>query len=412
MFEKIEASLRKIVSINRLLEFVFAVFALVIYLPNLFRDFLFNSDDSWMLVNNEQVWGRGYSLEFLLELFTTFRLGQYSPLNTLYYKIIFDIFSLNPTVYYLFSILIHYLNSLLVIRTLLLIKQFESVCIRRIEFEPRIEYLLGFIFLIHPLNVEVVSWIACSKILLCTTFLLISIQIFIRFIITGRFSFYIFSFLSGILAFGFKEQAIIISVLLTPFVMHSKLGKRYKFLVLLPFFVFSALGIWWTLIGINETFTYKNELFSLSNFVKRIPVSISIFIRYLINLVFAYPLYIKYTLSDQLLSIVLTYYIPFVILILFVSIVIVNAMSVRFIFGYGIIFFLANMIMYLNLITIPRFSIMADRYMYMTMIGFFISIVSFIDFGKKSRLIIAIYCFYHLFLSVNRNISWVSYFNY
>ena len=73
----------------------------------------FAGDDNWMVYENRHVFN--LSLENVREYFTSFYRGQYSPVNTLFYGVIYHFFGIDPAYFHGFSLILHIGNVLLVL---------------------------------------------------------------------------------------------------------------------------------------------------------------------------------------------------------------------------------------------------------------------------------------------------------
>ncbi len=82
--------------------------ALIVFLPTLFNDFQRGWDDQWQVLDYEFV--TNHSLNDLWYHFTHYHLGQYMPVNTVLYIIIYEIFGFNPVASHAASLLIHLVN--------------------------------------------------------------------------------------------------------------------------------------------------------------------------------------------------------------------------------------------------------------------------------------------------------------
>ena len=72
----------------------------------------FAGDDDWMVYENLQVFN--LSIENISGYFSSFYGGQYSPVNTLAYGVIYHFFGINPLYFHGFSLILHLGNTLLV----------------------------------------------------------------------------------------------------------------------------------------------------------------------------------------------------------------------------------------------------------------------------------------------------------
>lgn len=122
------------------------LFGLVIGGPFIF-------DDDLLIINNRLIRSLGNFFSFFTSSSTAGAyLGGsnfYRPLQTLTYALTYQFFGLNPSVYHLISITIHIINSFLVF-----------LFIHKLSFSRLGSLLAAVIFLIHPAQVEAVSYIS------------------------------------------------------------------------------------------------------------------------------------------------------------------------------------------------------------------------------------------------------------
>ncbi len=106
--------------------------------------------------------------------------GYFRPLTILSYYLDASLLSLSPQAMHLENILIHLLNTLLVL--------WVGLAVFR-DREKRVElaFAAGCVFALHPLNVEAVAWISGRTDPLATLFALLALVALYRFVISERF---------------------------------------------------------------------------------------------------------------------------------------------------------------------------------------------------------------------------------
>jgi protein O-mannosyl-transferase len=111
-------------------------------------------DDNTYIVSNPSI----HQVNFFEPFSSTTNLfnaqGQYRPLAALYFSLLYSMFTTNPLYYHVSSIVIHILNAILFF---FLLKQF---------LKKTLSLFLSLTFLVHPLQVEAVSYIASADYLL------------------------------------------------------------------------------------------------------------------------------------------------------------------------------------------------------------------------------------------------------
>lgn len=147
---------------------VFLLLVLALYWQSFFFGYVYFDDTSYVL-NNPKVNG-GFSFAAIYWAFTTNYMGNWHPLTWLSHMLDVSLFGTNPGWAHLHNALLHALNSILVYALLarLLASHYQAI-------------LLALVFLVHPLHVESVAWIAERKDLLCSIFFLSTLILYDRY---------------------------------------------------------------------------------------------------------------------------------------------------------------------------------------------------------------------------------------
>ncbi len=163
------------------------------------------------------------------------------PLNYSLLWCIYQVFGDHYIAYKLINLFLHTLNAFLIIKT------FRT-------FDAKGAFFAAFIFLIHPMQVETVSWIFQFKTIISVTFFLITFQLLIRFLyFNSKISYFIS------LIFFYLSLASIITAIMTPFLFAYHLFKVYThkvvepWLLVIPFFVLSTMVGMHTLEGVDSS---------------------------------------------------------------------------------------------------------------------------------------------------------------
>lgn len=152
-----------------------ALVCLVIYLRALSCDFV-NFDDPYYVIDNPGI--RILDWQFIREAFTTSYLGWWMPLTWASFAIDYHFWGLNPLGYHLSNILLHALNTALVVliadRLLRRWRGEWTVGEQSVPY-PALLLLAGLLWGVHPLRVESVAWVTERKDVLNGVFALGSI---------------------------------------------------------------------------------------------------------------------------------------------------------------------------------------------------------------------------------------------
>ena len=328
-------------------------------------------DDPWMLLMNKYAQPENFNANYLKLVFTRINDIQYSPLNTLYYALIFKINKFDPYYFHIFNVILHVSNAvmiMLVSSKLLQIFEIDNYRIKAI--------ISAVIWSIHPINIEPVVWISGSKILLCTFFSLVSFhQFLIAFVGKEKNNLY-YSALAFLVSLFIKEQGMMTPFMFILFLMAYKLRFRSTEIKTLlrsfPFYLITILisitFCLFTVFKVNDVSTINFTPIAIYPLYQRIILSFFCLRFYLVNLIFPVRLHYHYPYPmhpNEMMPI--SYYIfPLVFIFFAVSFTIYSLKSKNFpfiILCTGI--FLIQLSLELQIIPMTRPAIMADRYMYL-----------------------------------------------
>lgn len=190
-------------------------------------------DDVEYVVSTEAV-RAGLSLEGISWAFTSFRMHNWHPLTWISHMGDVSLFGLDPGPQHLVNVFLHGLNTLLLY--VLAFTLFNNI------FSA---FVAAFLFLVHPLHVESVAWIAERKDVLSGFFYLLSLYFYLRYAAcrgATRYGLVVFAFVLALLS---KPMAVTLPVvlLLMDFWPLNRISTRQNFLPLIiekiPFFVLS-----------------------------------------------------------------------------------------------------------------------------------------------------------------------------
>ncbi|MGB8226155.1 MAG: tetratricopeptide repeat protein [Sedimentisphaerales bacterium] len=147
---------------------VLAVITIIAYEPLRHNGFVGYDDDEYVL-DCPQV-RQGLTLETLKWAFAEPHFHNWHPITTLNYLIEYEFFGINAFGYHLTSLLLHIINSLLM---LMILKKMTGA------FWPSV--FAAAVFAVHPLQVESVAWVAEQKNVISGLFWLLTIAAYIRY---------------------------------------------------------------------------------------------------------------------------------------------------------------------------------------------------------------------------------------
>lgn len=369
----------------------------------------FAGDDDWMVYENLQV----FDLSFgnVKGYFSSFYRGQYSPLNTLSYGVIYHFFGINPLYFHGFSLILHVCNSLLVlqlVRTLLIVRNKNSSFSDTANDSSIIAFVVAVLFLVHPMQVESVVWVSASKVLLYSFFLLSSLVFYLWYIDTSKKIYFFLTIILFVLAFGAKEQTVVFPLLLV--LVDWYLGRDLKgkkiIMEKIPFFLLSLCFGIVTLFAQQSGFSHKlaNEYYPL---IDRVFLASYAFVEYLIKLTVPFKLSAWYKFPMEPGEVLPSVYFFYPVIVLFLGYFLWHFWKEKnFLIVFGTLFFIINVVLTLHLLPMARGVLMADRYVYLGSIGIFYILSSYLvtfyhssPSGQRRKLIVSSFTLYLLCLS-------------
>lgn len=371
-------------------------------------DFLF--DDFGNVVDN--VYVKDFS--HLKEIFTQdslagagFKLGWYRPVLLLSYAVDYHLWGLNPVGYHVVNIFLHIFSATALF--FITLKLFKKI---------KIAFLSGFIFLIHPVQTEVVSYISGRADILLVFFLLISfLALLYSLKVTGSRKKIILIFISlasFIMALLSKETAIIFPFLIVLFRTTLNKGNSIKnnLRTTAPFFAIAGAYQLLRIYILDLTNAYNSfgqDLIQRSwMFLRVLPI-------YWGKLIL--PVDLHYHYERKLLINHLDPQVIVSILILAAIIILVKICKTQrnlIIFGFGW-FFIA--MIPTSGILVPINFIIGERWLYFSTIGIILIIAVLVHkffnyppksnyFGRFVALLLIGYFLFFIFLGIRRNLIW------
>ena len=360
----------KIIAPNWVLFFILFLAILGTYFNSLKHPFI-SLDDIPYILDNPYI--RDLTWKGIYRIFSTPIVGNYFPLQILSYAIDYQIWHVNPFGYHLHNVLLHILNAFLVF--LILKKIFSSTWI---------SFLSALLFGLHPVNVESVTWVSERKNVLSLAFMLLSFLAYLDYLAAERpprrKGLYLASLFLCLLALLAKVSAVVLPLLFLLYDLCFQDRKRWEMIRdKIPFFLlaflFSLITVWVyrsldEMAGFHGGSPYHN-LLAMSN----------VFVEYIIYLIV--PLHLDHYYRTRIPASIFE---PQVLLSLF-AILLFALLAWRsfrkgriFFFWFG--WFVVSLLPVLNIV--PIAILRADRYMYLSAIGFFYLLS--LGLGKITRL--------------------------
>lgn len=219
---------------------------LIIYSQTLSFDILYNFDDDAYMYDPSITQINGAHIK---KQCSDYYLGMYQPLPVMSFSALLHFFPGSVHAQRLINILLHVLNTLLVL-----------ILIKRLTANQSVAFFTAFLFAVHPMHVESVSWMSTRSNLMYSAFFLLSLISYLQWIETRKISHWIFMFVFFLLSLFCKVTAATFPLLLP--LIHWYKGKKFDKLTLFLYFPLIFLSCIFILIGIQASgaFGHISEL--------------------------------------------------------------------------------------------------------------------------------------------------------
>lgn len=343
-------------------EAVFAMLGLIIlsfaaYLNALSNTFVF--DDVYVISGNYFIrdWKNFWGL-FTSKYFAASGELSYRPVVTLSYFVDYSLWHLNPMGYHLTNIVLHTLNSALLF-----------FLVQRMVKNTPVAFLASLFFICHPVLSEAVNAVSYREDILAATFFITAFLLYVKVLNLNKFYLYPLSLLSYLFALFSKEMAITLPLLIFFFdyiigscrTFTNRILRFYLGYILVTIF-YLLVRFWWFHNPVESGVSYPQENLWF-NFLTMSKVAAS----YIKLLFFPMNLNADYMVpvasSPWDMSCILS-------LLLIISIAVIGYrlfFHSKLLF-FSLLWFFVALLPVLNIV--PIGNIMAERYLYIPVIGF------------------------------------------
>ncbi|MBF0556017.1 MAG: glycosyltransferase family 39 protein [Nitrospirae bacterium] len=327
-----------------------------------------------MYIHKADAIQHGFNLKSISWALTSVYFSNWHPVTTISYLVDYTLFGENPWWYHLENIILHIANSILLF---LFLRLLTGAKIK--------SAIVAIIFSVHPINVESVAWVSERKNLFSTFFWLSSLIFYVQYVRTMNSNKYyaaIFTFILGIMS-----KPMIVTLPLTLMLLDywplnrfdgflgngrnifenffkDKNGILYILLEKIPFFFLSAFS---SIVTISAQTDAINTIIPLGTKLLNVPVS---YCMYMLKTLWPIKLAVFYPYTLHPLYVYL--------LCLFTLIILMAAGFLRRkkepYLLFGLLWFLIVLLPVIQIILAGSSSI-ADRYMYVPIIGFALALV-------------------------------------
>lgn len=350
-------------------------------------------DDNSYIINNPLI--KDLSLNGIKNIFSTPVIGMYNPLVFLLYGIIYKFWGVEPSAYHLFNILLHLIAITTVYHFIFkLTKRYETATI------------VALLFAIHPMHVEAVVWASETKTALYLIFYFLALTNYVKYYQENyKTKYLIFSFILFLFSVLSKPTAVTLAPML--FLLDYYLSRKINikmFLEKIPFFlvsIFFGVLTLYTHIEASDSIFEVNSNYSMLNNILISNYSIAFYFN---KLFFPLNLCTIYPYPENLSVLPLKYYLS-VLIIPFVIFLIYKSGKFKKEMIFGILFFVIAISVLVRIVPSGFFKA-ANRYTYLSYIGFFFIIGQYITFvidkkftysNKIKNALFTIFCFLIIF---------------
>ncbi|TPN81647.1 tetratricopeptide repeat protein [Aquimarina algicola] len=355
MFQKI--SFQKIL-------IVITIVTIIVFSPIFIGSEFLAYDDNWYIYENKNV--INFSWDSIVNMFSSPLAGQYSPLGELYNFILYFLFGENATAFKIVALFVHLLNVFLLFNIL-----------KNLFQDKVLVSVVTLFFAIHPLQVETIGWL--SVMYRNTVFFMFLGYFFYFKYLNDNYKKYklIPVVVCYVVAFLFKEQAILFPVGLFLINMH-KFDYKWNKRIIVEMLFWGVITLAFGLVTIQITQTGGPSITGMKiPLLEKIQLFINTIFDYTYNYLFPNKLSFSYlyALSQSGKSV---FKLTFTIIILCLGIFLSFKNKV-FRFGFIWLFGFLSLSLSFSFLGM-RLTYMADRYVYVPIIGYSIVLYSLILF--------------------------------
>ena len=354
--------------------FLVAIVALIIITTGIYFQSLNNQftnwDDDKYITNNPAITTlHDDSVSYTIKKsFTSYVMGNYHPITMLSYCIEYRYFKLNPKPYHIANLVLHLLNTLLVLAFIWLLSKQKWVA-----------FIVALLFAIHPMHVESVAWVAERKDVLYTFFFFLALCSYLFYLKNNNRNhyYYVLTFVFFILSVLSKGMAICLPIAF--FAIDYFLERKYTRKIILEKIPFIIIAIIFGLVSIEAQKSLQAVL-DIQNYrvFDRILFSSYAVMMYFIK--FFAPInlsnYYNYPLRYDGWYPTIFYIAPFIVIVILFFIYKSKKLGREYWFGFG--FFFITIATVLQLLPVGG-AIISDRYTYIPYIGLFFIIARLLN---------------------------------
>lgn len=351
-----------------LLSLALVVLTVLVYFPIRENAFI-NFDDTSYITRNPHVTS-GLEWSTVEWAFSTFDAGNWHPLTWLSHALDYQVFGLNPAGHHFVNVGLHAVNAALIFLVL-----------ASLTGLPWRSWMVAALFAVHPLNVESVAWAAERKNTLSMLFFLLAVGAYLGYVKKPGAARY--ALVAGLFSLGLMSKPQIITLPLVLLLLDYWPLRRLRFCQVstgghsaswllaekIPLLLLSGLSAFITLVAQGSA--HAVHTYAQLPMPARLENAAISYVRYL-GYVFV-PLHLSPLYPYPVGPIPLTRVAAASAILLAITAFVLRRRSHEFLL-VGWLWFLGTLVPMIGLVQVGE-QAMADRYMYLPMIGIFIMVV-------------------------------------
>ncbi len=349
---------------------IFAV-GVVVYYGVSSCQFLPLWDDACQVLNNPDI--RSLRWQNIGKIFTSYYAGMYQPLSTLTYAIDYQVWGMSSKGFHITNLALHLTSAVMVL-----------LIFYKLTHKIGLSLFFALVFVVHPVQVEAVAWVSARSTLLSTIFFLLAFYVYLKYLRSGQqIKFLLFTFGLFVLSVLSKCTAVTLPIVLM--LLDYQYERKNIFRIVLEKFPFIIVSIIIGLTAIDARVAdgQISDMVIENSDSKMIIVVLNSIVIYLSKVIFPVNYSAYYTFPPGDLQ--STYYIlPISVFLSILFIILFQLKAKRKKMVFGLMFFLITLSISLKLVPVGL-HLMADRYLYLPLIGLFFVVIECLEWMKRYR---------------------------
>jgi len=355
---------------------IIVAFGSIVYRDICSLPFLPLWDDAGHVLNINEI--RSLNGSNITKIFSSFYVGMYQPLTSLTYAIDYQIWGLSPLGFHLTSLLLHLLTGLMVFLVL------NKITKRRL-----VGLIIALFFVVHPANVEAVAWVSARNTILSALFFLFSVFFYIDYLQNDyKIKYLIATFILFVLSVLSKATAVTLPAILFLFdYLYSRKTNFRLFAEKIPFIIVSiVIGL--VAVNARAADSQISEAANQFSGMEMFFVVLSSVVTYLSKILLPvdYSAYYTYPILQMGNLTAMNVILPIIVFLFLIIIIFLQHRTERKIMVVGLLFFILTISVTLKFVLVGL-QLMADRYLYLPMVGVFLFLIPLIKSMESHRIL-------------------------